>query len=195
MARAYKMRQRAESVEATKTRILEAFRELLREKLNPDAITVEETASRGGVSAMTVARHFRTKAALIDALEAWGRDHMAGVRSAPVGDVRAAIKGLFDDYEQSGDFFLQTQALEYTRPRMHQWLNRGRALHRRWVESAFAPQLAGIPRREREEVVTGVAVVCEVSTWKQLRRDLGLSRRKAESILSRMVAALLGEEE
>jgi AcrR family transcriptional regulator len=115
MARAYNMRQRAESVEATKTRILETFRELLREKLNPDAITVEETASRAGVSAMTVARHFRTKAALIDALEAWGRDHMAGVRSAPVGDAPAAIRGLFDDYEQSGDFFLRTQALEYTK--------------------------------------------------------------------------------
>lgn len=195
MARAYNMRQRAESVETTKTRILEAFRELLREKLNPDAITVEETASRAGVSAMTVARHFRSKAALVDALEAWGRDHMAGVRSAPVGDVRAAIKGLFDDYEQSGDFFLRTQALEYARPRMHQWLNRARALHRRWVELAFAPQLAGTPRRERNEVVTALAVVCEVSTWKQLRRDLGLSRRKAESIVSRTVAALLNEEE
>ncbi len=194
MARAYNMRQRAESVEATKTRILDAFRDLLREKLNPEAITVEETASRAGVSAMTVARHFRTKAALIDALEAWGRDHMAGVRSAPAGDVRAAIKGLFDDYEQSGDFFLRTQVLEYTRPGTHQWLNRGRALHRRWVESAFGPQLAGIPRREREEVVTALAVVCEVSTWKQLRRDLGLSRRKAESIVSRIVAALLKEE-
>jgi AcrR family transcriptional regulator len=195
MARAYNMRQRAESVEATKTRILETFRELLREKLNPDAITVEETASRAGVSAMTVARHFRTKAALIDALEAWGRDHMAGVRSAPVGDAPAAIRGLFDDYEQSGDFFLRTQALEYTRPRMHQWLNRARVLHRRWVESAFAPQLAGVPRREREEVVTALAVVCEVSTWKQLRRDLGQSRRKAESIVNRMVGALLKEEE
>ena len=54
MARAYNMRRRAESVEVTKTRILEAFRELLRKKLNLDAITVEETASRAGVSAMTV---------------------------------------------------------------------------------------------------------------------------------------------
>jgi AcrR family transcriptional regulator len=194
MARAYNMRQRAESVEATKTRILDSFRELLREKLNPDAITVEEIASRAGVSAMTVARHFRTKAELIEALEAWGRDHMAGVRSAPVGDVRAAIRGLFDDYEQSGEFFLRTQALEYARPGMHLWLNRARAIHRKWVESAFAPQLARIPPTERQEVVTALAIVCEVSTWKQLRRDLGHSRRKAESIVSRIVAALLKEE-
>ena len=56
MARAYNMRQRAESFEATRIRILEAFRELLREKLNPDAITVEETASHAGVSAMSPAR-------------------------------------------------------------------------------------------------------------------------------------------
>jgi|SRR5437588_7416846 len=194
MARAYNMRQRAESVEATKTRILEAFRELLREKLNPDAITVEETASRAGVSAMTVARHFRTKAALIDALEEWGRDHLAGVRSAPVGDVGGAIRGLFDDYEQSGEFFLRTQALEYARPGMHHWLNRARAIHRKWVESAFEPQLARVPGTERQEVVTALAVVCEVSTWKQLRRDLGLSRRKAESIVHRLVAALIKEE-
>jgi AcrR family transcriptional regulator len=193
MARAYNMRQRAESVETTKSRILEAFRELLREKLNPEAITVEEIAARADVSAMTVARHFRTKAALIDAVEVWGREHMANLRSAPAGDVPAAIKGLFDDYEQSGDFFLGTQALEYARPGMHQWLNRARAIHRKWVESAFAPQLARIPRAERQEVVTALAVVCEVSTWKQLRRDLGLSRRRAESIVSRIVAALLKE--
>lgn len=194
MARSYTMRQRAESVEATRTRILEAVRELLHEKLNPDAITVEEAASRAGVSAMTVARHFRTKAELIAGVEAWARDHVAAIRNAPVGDIRAAVKGLYDDYEESGDFFLRTQALEHIRPGMHEWLNRGRAVHRAWVESAFAPQLNGVSRSERDEVVAALAVACDVLTWKQLRRDLGLSRRKAESIVRRMVSALIKEE-
>jgi hypothetical protein len=76
---------------------------------------------------------------------------------------------------------------------MHELLNRARAIHRWWVETAFAPQLKKIPRQEREEVITALAVTCDLLTWKQLRVDQGLSRRKAESIVRRMVAALTKE--
>jgi AcrR family transcriptional regulator len=197
MARAYAMRKRADSVAATRTRILDAARELFRERLDPELITIEETASRAGVSAMTVARHFRSKAELfsqlIKALEAQGRDRMVGLRGAPVTDIRAAVHGIYNEYEEAGDFFLRMQAFEHHRPAMHELLNRARAMHRWWVETAFAPQLKRIPRQEREEVITALAVTCDLLTWKQLRVDQGLSRRKAESIVRRMVAALTKE--
>ena len=197
MARPYRMKRRAESVEATRTRILDAAGQLLRDRLDPEAITIEETASRAGVSAMTVARHFQTKARLfaelINTIESQGRDRMVAIRGAPVADVNAAIKGIYNEYEEFGDYFLRMQAVERLRPGMRELLNRARALHRSWLESAFAPQLRRIGRSEREDVVTALVVACELQTWKQLRRDLGLPRRKAESVVRRIVSALLEE--
>lgn len=193
MVRQYTMRQRAEAVEATRTRILDAARDLIKERLDPGAITVQETASRAGVSAMTVARHFRSKAALIGALEARERDRILAIRSAPVGDVPAAIKGLYDHYEEAGDLGLRMQAVEHMRPGLHQILTRARTEHRRWVENVFAPQLKIAQPSERNELVTALVIACDLLTWKQLRRDLGLSRRKAESIVRRMVVALTKE--
>jgi AcrR family transcriptional regulator len=197
MARAYTMRKRAEAIAATRSRILDAARALFRERLDPELITIEETASRAGVSAMTVARHFRSKAELfselIKAFEAQGREMMVGLRGAPVSDIRAAVHGVYSEYEEAGDFFLRMQAFEHHRPAMHELLNRARAIHRWWVETAFAPQLKNISGREREEVISALAVTCDLLTWKQLRIDQGLSRRKAESIVRRMVAALTKE--
>lgn len=198
MVRPYRMQRRADSVEATRARIIDSASQLFRERLDPEAITIEETASRAGVSAMTVARHFQTKARLfaelINTFESQGRDRMVAMRGAPVADVGAAIKGIYTEYEEFGDFFLRMQSVERLRPGMRELLNRARALHRSWLESAFAPQLKRIGRAERKDVVTALVVACELQTWKQLRRDLGLSRRKAESIVRRLVSALLEEE-
>lgn len=134
------MRKRAESVAATRTRILGAARELFRERLDPELITIEETASRAGVSAMMVARHFRSKADLFSELikvaEAQGRNQMVALRGAPISDVRAAVHGVYDEYEEAGDFFLRMQDFEPFRPGMHELLNRGRATHRWWMEAA-----------------------------------------------------------
>lgn len=199
MVRSYKMQRRAELVEATRTGILDAARDLFLERLDPDTITIEETASRAGVSAMTVARHFRSKAALfaemVKVFESQGRDRMVGLRGSPTADIKAAVKGIYDEYEQHGDFFLRMQAVERLRPGMHDLLSRARLMHREWLAEAFAPQLKKIARSEREEVVTALVVACELQTWKQLRRDLGLSRRNAESIVRRIVSALLEEED
>ncbi len=194
MARPYTMRRRAASVEATRSRILDAARDLWHERLDPETITVEETASRAGVSAMTVARHFRSKADLIAALETRERNRVGAIRTAAVGDIRAVVGGLYEHYDEAGVFFLATQAIEHIRPGMHELLNRARKYHRGWVESAFAPQLERIAPSERDEVVTALVVACDVLTWKQLRRDLRLPRRKAESIVRRMVSALTKEE-
>jgi AcrR family transcriptional regulator len=194
MARTYTMRRRAESVDATRTKILDSARDLLVERLAPEAITIEETASRAGVSAMTVARHFRSKAALIAALGARERERVTEIRRAPAGDIATTIKGLYDHYEEAGDMGLRMQALEHVRPGMHEILKRARAHHRSWVEAAFAPQLGTVPRSERDELVTALVVACDLLTWKQLRKDFGFSRRRAESIVRRMVSALTRED-
>ena len=188
------MRRRAESVEATRTRILDAVRDLFREHLDPASITIEEAARHAGVSAMTVTRQFGTKAELMAATQERERGRMVEMRRAPAGDVGAAVHALYDHYEEAGDWGLSMQAFEHVRPGMHEMVGRARASHRSWVKETFAPQLARIAGADRDELITALVVACDLLTWKQLRRDLDLPRRKAESIVRRMVSALIRED-
>ncbi|MFC4017093.1 TetR/AcrR family transcriptional regulator [Micromonospora sp. GCM10011542] len=62
--RAYDNTRRAEQAGLTRRRVLDAARELLIER-GPAAVTMRDVATRAGVSAETVYKTFRTKAALI----------------------------------------------------------------------------------------------------------------------------------
>ena len=63
MARAYTLKRRAESREATRSRIVEAAIEL-HQTIGPSATTVTDIAERAGVGRVTVYRHFPDEAAL-----------------------------------------------------------------------------------------------------------------------------------
>ena len=66
MARKYEQRQRAESEEATRLRIVEAAVHL-HEAIGPTATTVSAIAERAGVGRVTVYRHFPDERALFTA--------------------------------------------------------------------------------------------------------------------------------
>jgi hypothetical protein len=55
----------------------------------------------------------------------------------------------------------------------------------------FAPQLAGIRGARLERMVRLLAAVLDVTVWKQLRRDDGLSVRSTRDRLERLVTAVL----
>ena len=193
-ARAYTMRARAEAVEGTKQRILDVTRDLFLRQLDPDSMTLDQVASLAGVSTMTLVRHFGTKAALLEAVKQREMTRISAQRSAPAGDVKAAVSALYDHYEEAGDWGLRMQALEEARPGLHEGLQQARAMHRAWVEESFRPQLARVPVKQRADIITTLVVACDLLTWKQLRRDLGLSRRRAEAIVRLMVEALISGE-
>jgi hypothetical protein len=73
----------------------------------------------------------------------------------------------------------------------------GRAMHRRWVEAHFRPQIerhdAARKPSAREQFVDGLVCACDVYTWKLLRRDMGRSRPEAEATMALMVRTLLGD--
>lgn len=69
----------------------------------------------------------------------------------------------------------------------------GRRHHRTWVERAFAPLLAGLRGAARERRLVGLIALADVSTWKLLRRDLGLSRAETERTLVDLITALEGD--
>jgi AcrR family transcriptional regulator len=183
--RAYVMRARAESAEATRQRILEATVEELWEH-GLREVRLEDVAARSEVTVQTVLRVFGSKSDLIET--AWEplQDRIRRQRElAEPGDVEGTISALFDHYEQMGDFVIRNLAEEQRLPELRDWLARGRKSHRQSMERQFAPQLAGIDHKKL--VLDCLVVACDVYTWKLLRRDGRRSRREAEACVRHMV--------
>lgn len=175
---------RAESAEATRRRILDSAIGILFGTLAP--LTLNQTASRAGVSSQTLLRVFGSRAALLEAAvnEAWRR--VVDQRSAaPIGDVAASVKVLFIHYETYGDRLVQARARESLTPELSPGLHRAQADHRRWVVRTYRPQLA-----RRPEALSPLLAMTDVYTWKVLRRDLELDRREAEANLTAMLRAI-----
>jgi hypothetical protein len=56
----------------------------------------------------------------------------------------------------------------------------------------FAPHLDGLRRPDRELRLAQLLAICDVYTWKLLRRDQGLSRARTERALAGMINGLVG---
>src|SRR5580765_954300 len=137
------------------------------------ARAVEET--RGRIIDACVALHGErpvTEIGLEEASFERAEQAVADERRTPVGDVTAAVRVIVDHYERRGDQALLMLAQEGSQPLMARITERGKALHRAWVEEVFAPDLAGAP--DPEALTDLLVVATDVYTWKLLRRDRGL---------------------
>jgi hypothetical protein len=94
---------------------------------------------------------------------------------------------LLDHYELMGDRVMRLLAEEERSPELREIVEGGRALHREWCARVFAPALMDAPPRRLAQLVA----VCDVYTWKLLRRDAGLSRRQTELALRELLEPLL----
>ena len=188
--RSYTMTTRAEQAEQTRQRILRAAFDLQTERLTTD-IGLETIADRAGVSVQTVLRRFGSRAALFDATVAFANERVRDERRTPVGDVPAAVRVIVEHYEQRGETALLMLAQESTYAHVRQLAEAGKAMHRRWVEDVFEPQLATLTRAAREELTDLLVVATDVYTWKLLRRDRGHSRAQTEHRIESLVTAVL----
>ena len=161
------MKLRAAAVDATRERILTAAYELFLEHWYDD-VTLARIAQRAGVSGQTVINHF-------------GGQVVSRRYSASPGDVDSVIGALMDDYEITGDAVIRLLALEEKMPSVAPMLAAGRKGHREWVEAMF-----GAPG-----VVPELVVATDVYTWKLLRRDQGLSRKKTAAAIRRLIHGIL----
>jgi AcrR family transcriptional regulator len=178
-------------VAATAERILDAAAGLFWEQPSGQ-IPLDEVAWRAGVTVQTVIRRFGDKDGLFAA--AWERE-AERVREqrdqAPPGDVAAAVRVLAEHYEMFGDRVLRLLAEEDRVPRLREITDGGRAFHRDWCARVFAAALAGRTAAARERRLAQFVAVCDVYTWKLLRRDAGLSRRQTELALTELLNPLL----
>lgn len=186
--RAYSMEVRAASAAATKARIRQAAVELHAEHLW-DGFTLREVARRAGTTVQTVLRTYGTKQALsLLAMDASAE--RLRPTTAP-GNLQAAIRVLYDDYEEIGDRVIRYLAEELRHAEVAPKVELGRLGHRKWVETVFAPQLAAARRGvARERLLHALIVVTDVYVWKLLRRDLRLDRQAAELVVGFILAAV-----
>lgn len=186
--RTYTMRARAEATASTRARILDAVIALSEERLSLE-IVLADVAERAGVSVQTVLRHFGSRNELFEHAQARQVAGVRAERATPVGDVAAAVDTIVTFYDRIGNWSLRLQAQEHSDPLTRRTIERGRRIHRDWVEEVFAPQLAD--RADRAELVDLLVIATDVLTWKILRRDSGLDYASTCKRMRRLVTAVL----
>ena len=185
------MTTRAEAAEETGRRIVAAVQALIVERPYPE-VTLEAVAARAQVTLQTVLRRFGSKADLVAAAATEGAARVEAQRSAAVpGDLPGCVKNLFDHYEEWGETSLRLLAQEEAFEAIAALVEQGRATHAAWVERVFARELSEARRTRSGKIRRAQLVaICDVYTWKLLRRDLGLSRAEAERAMLGMLEAL-----
>jgi AcrR family transcriptional regulator len=165
--RKYTMGARAQAVDATRRRIMDALIALAGERPFAE-VTLDTIAERAGVSVQTVLRQFGSR----DGLFAEAMD----AAMVDAEDERRTLLML----AQEGHDDVARKATD-----------RGKAMHRDWVREAFAPVT------DDEALLDLLVVATDVYTWKLLRIDRGHSRAVTERRLHDLVDAVLtaGSEE
>jgi AcrR family transcriptional regulator len=193
MRRPYRMLARAEAAATTAERIIDAAVEVFWE-LPTDQISLEEIARRAGVTVQTVIRRFGGRDGLLAAAVEREAEKIGRQRDEAVpGDPAGAVRVLIEHYELLGDRVIKMLAEEQRIPALKAIVDRGRTLHRNWCARVFAPALSGLRGLERERRLAQFVALCDVYTWKLLRRDARLSRSQTELAMTELLNPLLEE--
>lgn len=193
--RRYRMDTRAAAAAETGQRIIQAAVDLYMERWLED-LTLDEVAARAGVTVQTVLRRFGSKAGLIQAAgETLYQQVISQRGQAPVGDIAGAVANLMNHYEAVGDLAIRTLAQEPRHEVLRAFAEQGRAFHRAWVETTFAPFLYERSATGRDDLLAKLVVVMDVYVWKLLRRDVGLGRDQTERYVAEMVSAVIKRDE
>jgi AcrR family transcriptional regulator len=191
--RSYRMVARAEAAAATGERILDAAVELFWEQPT-DQISLDEVAMRAGVAVQTVIRRFGGKDGLFASAAEREAERVRMQRDqAPTGNVVGAVRVLMEHYETLGDRVLKLLAEEDRVPELREIAERGREYHREWCARVFSTGMAGRTATDRRRRLAQIVAVCDVYTWKLLRRDASLSRRQTELALVELLDPIVKE--
>jgi AcrR family transcriptional regulator len=193
MARKYELKQRAESLAATRERIVEATVEL-HDSLGPARTTISAIAERAGVQRLTVYRHFPDERSLFEACSG----HWTSQNPKPDPSIGAAIEdpeerlhvALLEIYS----FFRATQGMtgnilrdmpelpvlqEVAAPLFEYWQTVRDVLDRGWEARGR--------QRALLRAVIGHAIAFD--TWRSLTEHEGLDDVVAAGAMVRLVQA------
>jgi AcrR family transcriptional regulator len=188
--RPYRMAARAEAAAATGERLLAAAWRHFATRPYEDVL-LREIATEAGVTAQTLHTRFGSKDDLLTAAYSWfGAQEISQRPATPTGNVKDAIRLLFDRYEQHGQAILRMLSQEERIPAIHQMTDLGRAYHRHWVEITFVPLMSGLRGARRERRLAAIAIATDLLVWRLLRLDMKHPRAQAEQVVVEMVHAL-----
>lgn len=187
------MAARAHATQQTGQRILDAAAEVFWQA--PTAsVPLEEVAKRAGVSVRTILRRFGSREGLMAAAGEREVARRTQERAGTLpGDIDAAVKVLLDHYEADGDRVLNLLAAQAVEPALTPMVQMGRTVHRDWCANVFAPAISHRQPADRERLLAQLVAVSDVSTWKLLRRDAGLSRAQVHLSLVEILTFLCKE--
>jgi len=186
------MRRRAEQVDQTRQRIVEATVEL-HGSVGPASTTIAAIADRAGVTRLTVYRHFPDEDALFGACSAhWiARQQLpdAGTWSGigdPVARLRAGLADLYRFFRAGADMLTHIYRDFAALPEEHQQALRNQ-------DTLFGDVLAAPFGRAGDEdrrlrAVVGHAI--SFWTWRSLCLDHGLTDAEAADAMTGMVLAI-----
>ena len=188
--RPYRQTARAAATEATGERILDVFTAALRDSWF-DAITLDEIAREAGVTVQTVIRRFGSKEGLLEAAQDRFGAEIRQRREVPVGDADRAVAAIIEDYEAVGDLIMRVLAQEERYAPLRAVTDEGRAMHRHWLGSTFAPWLDRLEEPGRTTAHDALVVATDIYVWKLIRRDRGRPKSALAALMRRMIAAAL----
>jgi AcrR family transcriptional regulator len=191
--RPYRQIARAAAAEGLRSRVVEAFRDLLLRRWI-DEITLDEVARAASTTRQTVIRLFGGKDGLLEAVMGLLRSE-AVPRTSMSSDVagRAALKALIAHYEAVGDVVVRFLAQEERHAALRPLLAHGRREHRAWVAERFGSKQGDLSDLERERQIIRLVVATDIYTWKLLRRDFGKSQSEVLLLMAGIIGKELGE--
>ncbi len=191
----YRLGKRAVTRDRTRQRILAAGESLYMRQWYDD-VTLQSVAEEAGVALQTVVNHFGSKGALFAAAAASMSERVNRRRDeVEPGDAAGAVKMIVDEYEEFGDAICRFIALEGRVDELTPLLDRGRGVHRAWVERVFSRWLEPESGPERKLTTATLIAATDVLAWKVLRREQGLGRSDTELAMRTSVFALTGRYE
>jgi AcrR family transcriptional regulator len=182
--------------ERTRTALAAAYLDLLTEgDLRP---TAERIAERAGCSPRSVFKHFPDRESLFAAAseiqEQRVRDLMG---DPPEGDapLDARLDAFVDQRARFHEFVAPVRrAALLTEPFsavIAAKLTMARTTGAAQVEQVFRPELDGVHRRARADLLAALCAIAAWPTWESLRNHQGLDAARARVVLRQMLAAQL----
>src|SRR5919109_1891202 len=190
-ARTYESPLRAEQLEQTRRRILEAVTEVVADE-QVEELTVPLVSERARVSLRTVYRHFPTREALIEAWGDWVSEtlsiHLHSYPETPEQLVEFA-PGLYHSYDENEALvraMLNSKAARAvrlaTRPR-----------RQRSFERALAPLMADLTPAERLRALAVIYLLISAPAWQAMRDQWGLDGAEAGKAANWAIGVLVDE--
>jgi AcrR family transcriptional regulator len=185
------MVRRAQSTERTRTAILDAATTIFWDEPSREQ-TLEGIARAAGVTVQTVIRHFGGRDGVFEAAVEREMGRVKDERDpAAVSTPDEAVRQLVAHYERTGDHVVRLLAEEHRSPTVSSLAAYGREWHRSWCGQAFATTLSALRGGSRRRRLAQLVAVCDVYTWKLLRRDAGLDRKSTELAMAELLNPLL----